>query len=147
MALKPDRQEIHYDISFFVDEVAEPGTILVHDTSGVGQSMDQIDANVVVPEDIAGVPAGLILNTAKDSDIQRVWADEVQIPGKATLLRYGWVVTNLIADGITPVAGEPAHFVAGGLLTNTAVGSGAKVGRWLSGKDGDGYAKVEILIQ
>jgi hypothetical protein len=145
--LKPDRQEIHYDIYFFIDEVAEPGTLVIHDTSGVGAAADQALGNVVVPEGITGVPAGLLLNTAKDSEVQRNWADEVQIPGKATLLRYGWVVTNLIVTGVNPVAGEPAHFAAGGLLSNTATATGAKVGRWLSGKDADGYARVEILIQ
>lgn len=74
--------------------------------------------------------------------------------GKVTVLRKGWVVTDSISG--TPTVGQVAYLnvgATGGLISGgdnadflgSGIGSLA-VGRFLSVKDEDGYAKVEINL-
>lgn len=150
MALKPDRVEAYTDISFFMNSTAERGGIAVHVSSGSGVSMD--DANAIVAYPTGSVdstkPAGLLLNDVVNYDLTRQhinWhRDEVQVGSKVTLLRQGQVVTNLVVSGVSPSAGDDAYYSTDGELT-TSTGS-VKVGRFLSGVDADGYAKVDINI-
>jgi hypothetical protein len=149
MALKPDRIEAYTDISFFMNEVAERGGVVVHLTAGSGAAMDDANAVVELPSAATGnAPAGLLLNDVVDLDLTRQhinWhQDEVQKGSKVTILRQGFVTTNMIASGVTPTAGSAAHYAADGLLT-TATDS-VRVGRFLSAKDSDGYCKVDINI-
>ncbi len=152
MALRPDRFEDATDISFFMNVTADRGLIVVHDSTGSGAAMDDSAAYVAVPTGQAPSttkPAGLLLNDVVNVDQTRQhlnWhKDETQLGGKVTLLRRGWVVTDKING--TPVGnGAPAYYTSAGLLTETDPGSGPKVGRFLSKKDVDGFAKVEINI-
>lgn len=153
MALKPDRWEFYTDISFFCDSETERGVVLVHSHSGSGVALDQNHAVVTLPG--TGVttnlkPAGLLLNDVIDFDPTRSWLDglknEVRLGGKVTLLKRGWCVTNMIATGQTPVAGDPAYLAPGGKLTTSATGTPPRVGTFLSAKDERGYAKVELNI-
>lgn len=151
MALKPYREIYVDDISFFMNVTAERGLIVVHDSSGSGEALDQATAYVAVPTGQAPsttAPAGLLLNDVVDVDLTKYpinWhKDEVQKGSKVWLLRHGKVNTNKISG--TPTAGNPAYYTSAGLLTPTDPGSGPKVGRFLSKKDSDGYAKVEINI-
>jgi len=150
MALKPDRIESYTDISFFCNTVAERGGIVVHVTSGNGVSMDDAGAVVAYPTANTGTkPAGLLLNDVVNLDLTRQhinWhRDEVQLGSKVTLLRQGQVTTNMVATGVTPAAGADAYYDNVGKLTTVATNS-VKVGRFLSGKDADGYVKVDINI-
>jgi hypothetical protein len=150
MALKPDRIESYTDISFFCNSVAERGGIVVHVTSGNGVSMDDAGAVVAYPTANTGTkPAGLLLNDVVNLDLTRQhinWhKDEVQLGSKVTLLRQGQVSTNMVASGVTPAAGADAYYDNVGMLTTASTNS-VKVGRFLSGKDADGYVKVDINI-
>jgi hypothetical protein len=150
MALKPDRIEAYTDISFFMNEVAERGGVVVHLTSGSGVSMDDASAVVEYAADQSGtVPAGLLLNDVVNIDLTRQhinWhKDEVQVGSKVTVLRQGQVTTDMVASGVAPSAGDDAYYSANGLLTTNATNS-VKVGRFLSAKDADGYVKVDINI-
>lgn len=154
MALKPDRIESHTDVSFFMNEVAERGGIVVHDvtTSGLGASMDDADNVVKLPDNANGSgekPAGLLLNDVVNLDLTRQhinWhKDEMQIGGKVTLLRQGQVTTDQIASGVNPAPGDAAYFTVDGKLSTTSTNS-TQVGRFLSSKDGDGYCKVDVNI-
>lgn len=150
MALKPDRVEHLTDLSFFMNETADRGIVVVHDTGGSGAAMDDSAAKVKIPS--AGVsgtkPAGLLLNDVVDIDLTRqhlnYHKNEVQKGGKVLLLRRGTVVTNEVSG--SPTIGADAYFNVAGELTATAVANSTKVGRFLSLKDADGYAKVEINI-
>ena len=152
MALRPDRVEHLTDLSFFMNATAERGILVVHDGGGSGAAMDDSAATVKVPTAYTDQPAGLLLNDVVNIDLTRqhinYMQDEVQQGGKVLLLRRGTVVTDQISG--TPVIGEQAHFaigVSGGLLTTASQSSVSdQVGRWLSTKDSDGYAKVEINI-
>ena len=146
MALKPDRVEHLTDLSFFMDETATRGQIVTHSSDGSGASMDDANAKVIVATGVSDNPAGLLLNDVVDIDLTRQHInfakDEVQKGGKVLLLRRGTVVTDNVAG--TPAAGAKAYFTADAKIT-TVAGS-VQIGRFLSAKDADDYAKVEINI-
>ena len=153
MALRPDRNELQTALSFFMNETAERGLIVIHSSQGSGAAMDDASATVEVPGlshlDLAKHPAGLLLNDVVNLDLTRQHInfakDEVQQGGKVLLLRRGFVVTDQISGSIT--LGEKAYFYTNGQLTSATAYSGSTaVGRWLSKKDADGFAKVDINI-
>ena len=152
MALRPDRNEHLTDLSFFMNETAERGIVVVASTQGSGSAMDdsaaavKIGAQLGLPTD---APVGILLNDVVNLDLTRQHInydqDEMQKGGKVLLLRAGFVVTDQISGAIT--LGEAAHFVPGGSFCSaTASSHSAQVGRWLSKKDADGYAKIQINI-
>lgn len=151
MALKPDRIESYTDISFFMNSTGDRGGVVVHNTTGVGASMDDAGATVGYPVGTPSgtVPAGVLLNDVRNYDLTRThinWhKDEVQVGGKVTLLRRGQVTTNVVAPGVTPSAGTNAYYDGLGRFTTNATNS-TKVGRFLSGLDSDGYVKVDVNI-
>lgn len=154
MALKSDRFEFQTDISFFYNEgTATRGGVVVHDTAGSGAAMDQ-GVNLVKYAQVtaASRPVGILLNDVVNKDLTRTHLnqhkDEVQKGGKVTVLRKGYVVTNNITGD--PSAGDPAyacHVTAGNVRNDSPGSSGVlQVGRFLSSKDADGYAKVEVNL-
>jgi hypothetical protein len=154
MALKSDRYELQTDISFFYnDGTATRGGVVVHDTAGSGAAMDQ-GVNLVKYAAVtaASRPVGILLNDVVNKDLTRTHLnqhkDEVQKGGKVTVLRKGYVVTSNITG--TPAAGDPAyacHVNAGNVRPDSPGSSGVlQVGRFMSTKDEDGYAKVEVNL-
>ena len=152
MALKPDRYEARTDISFYYNAgIAERGGLLCYGTTGSGASMDQ-GVNLVQYEqaDNDSVPVGILLNDVVNKDLTRehmnVYKDQVQIGGKVTVLRGGYVVTNMI-DEVEVQGGEVAYAstVNAGNFTNSGDAAHA-VGEFMTAKDEDGYAKVEINL-
>ncbi len=160
MALKADRYELQTDISFFYDDGAVTrGGVVVHDsTAGSGAAMDQGVNKVIYKSTVTATdsPVGILLNDVVNKDLTRTHLnqhkDEVQLGGKVTVLRKGYVVTNSIEG--TPSAGDIAYVHNNGNISNgssiavaTLVASGnLAVGRFLSSKDEDGYAKVEVNL-
>ena len=157
MALKSDRYELQTDISFFCNEATGRGGIVCHDsTAGSGAAMDQGVNLVVTKTTIANTdtPLGILLNDVTDKDLTRTHLnqhkDEVAKGGKVTILRKGYVVTNSLA-GANPGVGDHAYAGDAGNIIASSSGevpsSGALyVGRFLSTKDADGYAKVEVNL-
>ena len=155
MALKSDRSVLDTDISFFMNEAATRGGVASVSTGGSGAAMDQGEALVTYAAVPSGkVPVGLLLNDMVNIDLTRQHLnqhkDEVQKGGKVTLLRKGYVVTDNIQG--SPSAGDPAYVAHSGNLAASDLsnddtdtdGSTRLVGRFLSSKDQDGYAKVYI---
>ena len=157
MALKADRHELQTDISFFLDAAAVTrGGVVCHDgTTASGAAMDQGVNKVRYQATVSTshVPVGILLNDVVNKDLTRThlnhFKDEVQLGGKVTVLRKGWVVTNSIVSGDSPAAGSRA-FVndAGeiGVASNIGASGSLCIGRFLTGKDEDGYAKVEVNL-
>jgi hypothetical protein len=156
MALKSDRSVLDTDISFFMNEAATRGGVASVSTGGSGAAMDQGEALVTYAALPSGaVPVGLLLNDMVNIDLTRQHLnqhkDEVQKGGKVTLLRKGYVVTSNL-EGTSPSAGDPAYVAHSGNLATSDLssddtdddGSTRLVGRFLSGVDQDGYAKVYI---
>lgn len=152
MALKGDRQENFYEVSFFMNEVAERGGVVVMSTAGSGSALDQSAALCTYSASPSGkVPLGLLLADMVNVDQTKYHVNfhknEVQKGGKVPLLTEGWVLTNMIYPGVTPTAGITAYLCHSGLLAITdTIGSNIKVGRFLSTKDEDGYAKVYVKL-
>jgi len=146
MALKPDRVEHLTDLSFFMNEIGTRGQIVTHSTEGSGASMDDSSALVIVATGTGDLAAGLLLNDVVSLDLTRQHInfakDEVQKGSKVLLLRRGTVVTDNVAG--TPAAGAKAYFDSSGAITSSA--GSQQIGRFLSKKDADDYAKVEINI-
>tara|TARA_R100000152_G_C6771621_1_gene198187 strand:+ start:842 stop:1339 length:498 start_codon:yes stop_codon:yes gene_type:complete len=155
MALKGDRYEGMTDVSFFMNDAsAAKGGVVVLSTVGSGVALDQSKALVTYAASASGnIPVGLLLNDMVNIDQTRqhinFHKNEVQKGGKVTLLTQGWVVTNMIDGAAT--AGKPAYLKDNGELTATQSSTGGvvatpPVGRFLSTKDEDGYAKVAINL-
>jgi hypothetical protein len=152
MALKPDRIESHTDISFFMTTTAERGGVVVATTgaNNVGVSMDDAGAQVEYTAAPSGKsPMGVLLNDVVNYDLTKQhinwYKDEVQVGGKVTLLRQGQVTTDMVTG--SPVAGSPAYVgVNGNFDVSSDSGNRTKVGTFLSGKDSDGYAKIDVNI-
>ena len=148
MALRPDRNEHLTDLSFFMNETAERGVIVTAATQGSGAAMDDATAAVQVANATNEKPVGLLLNDVVNLDLTRQHInyakDEVQQGGKVLLLRVGTVTTDQISGSIT--MGAAAHFMSDGTLATGSTAS-IQVGRFLSKKDADGFAKVAINIQ
>ena len=155
MALKADRNELDVDISYFYNAgTAERGGVVSIASVGSGAAMDQAGAKVAytaAANDV--IPVGVLLNDVVNLDLTRQhinWhKDEVQKGGKVAILKKGYVVTNMITG--TPTAGVLAYLddaTAGNLTIKANVDSTEyiHVGRFMSTKDEDGYAKVEINL-
>ena len=153
MALKPDREELVQDISYYMDEVAERGGIATVLTTGSGGGWKTTmgDTNNVVTYAASAtnkVPAGILLNDMVPVEFvtgmtgRQGQRDEMPVGGKCTLLRRGWITTNKISG--TPVGSEKAYVGASGLITPTS--GGAPIGRFMGSKDEDGYARVSVLL-
>ena len=164
MALKADRYEESTDISYFYNAgTATRGGVVVLDAAALagasGAALDQGENLVKYANATAtDVPVGILLNDVVNKDLTRThlnqFKDEVQKGGKVTLLTRGWVVTSNI-DG-TPKAGDTAYAstadlggTAGHICNGTsfAAQSGElAIGRFMSRKDADGYAKVYVNL-
>ena len=164
MALKADRIEESTDIShFYTAGTATRGGVVVLDAvNASGAAMDQGANKVAYAQATAvaaspSVPVGILLNDVVDKDLTRThlnqYKDEVQKGGKVTVMTRGQVNTSNLTG--TPVPGEVAYadqVTAGNITNATALfGAGAvsgqmAIGRFLSGKDSDGYAKVHVNL-
>jgi hypothetical protein len=157
MALKADRYEESTDISYFytAGTATRGGVACLDLLSASGAAMDQGDNTVSYQAAAAtDVPVGILLNDVVNKDLTRThlnfYKDEVQQGGKVTILKRGWVVTSNV-DG-TPSPGDPAYASAtvAGNIANSAASATASgnlaIGRFMSAKDADGYAKVYVNL-
>lgn len=148
MALKADRNEFQTDISYFMNEVAERGGIAsLSGTGASGAAMDNATNLVTYATAASGAkPVGVLLNDMVNIDLTRQhlnqYKNEVQKGSKVTLLRKGYVVTNRIHG--TPSAGDKAWVGPTGYFGTSDPGDHKIVGEYMTKKDQDGYAKVEV---
>lgn len=164
MALKPDRFTVENEIAYFCNDVAIRGVLLGFSTAGSGVSLDQTANLAVVPgANPSGVkPLGVLMNDMVNTDLTRYhinfYKDEMPVGGKCTILKKGWIVTDKIFPGNTPVGnGDTAYMGPSGLFATQAYAGGFQatgvgayallpVGKFLSSKDERGFAKVEVLL-
>lgn len=156
MALKADRYEESTDISYFMTAATgdRGGVVCLDLLSASGAAMDQ-GGNTVSYQAAAttDVPVGILLNDVVNKDLTRThlnqYKDEVQLGGKVTVLTRGWVVTNKVTG--TPAAGDLAYASETiGEISTVAADAEASgnlaIGRFMSAKDADGYAKVYVNL-
>lgn len=155
MALKMDRQIDAVEIGYFVNAVQERGYVVSESTQGSGIALDSPTNVAAVAATASGIlPLGILLNDFVNIDLTRQpinWMkDQAQIGNKATILTKGWVITNAITAGQTPTAGQDAILDVSGLLKaaspgkNANVAANPKVGKFRSGLDENGYARVYV---
>lgn len=153
MALKPDRNVLETDISFFCnDTTASRGGVMCISTVGSGAAMDQA-ANVCTykANSSGAIPVGVLMQDVVNLDLTRQHAnwhkDEVQTGSKVCLGVKGWVVTDRIYPGTTPTAGQTAYVGQSGYFTPTQLTGGEPVcGRFMSTKNEDGFARVNFNL-
>lgn len=153
MALKPGRNSVYSDISYFMNEVAERGGVVVLSTIASGEAMDDAAALVTYSTSQSGkMPVGVLMCDMVNKDLTKTplnkYKHEVQKGSKVTLWTIGEVNTNMIYPGQTINVGDPAYLGPSGLLTptDTNVESTPIVGVFKSKKDADGYAKVFVNL-
>ena len=158
MALKADRYEESTDISFFYNAgtATRGGVVCLADNGQAsGAALDQGENLVSYQTSSAStIPVGVLLNDVVNKDLTRTHInfhkDEVQKGGKVTVMTRGWVVTSNITG--TPKAGDLAYAdsaTAGNVVPSPVAPSlsgNNVIGRFMSRKDADGYAKLYINL-
>jgi hypothetical protein len=151
--LKPYREFVADDITFFMKEVAERGGFASVLTGGSGQATDQGEAVVTYAANPSGKTVlGCLMQDVVDKPLHQMHInfhkDEVPVGSKVQLWVAGTVTTNYIVNGNTPVAGGMAYLGPSGLLQTTAVNAANNplVGKFLSSKDADGFVKVRFTL-
>jgi hypothetical protein len=158
MALKPDRTIIDEQIAYFMFSTGEAGGV-VFSASGTGgwptgPALDSPDRRVEYTASPSGrQPIGILTQDVVNVDLSRQIVNplrpETQIGGKVNVAVRGRVVTNQIAAGQASGLAVPAPAYAGinGQLYSDAgyAASGwVQVGNFLTNKDSEGYAEVQI---
>jgi len=158
MALKADRIHVDSQIDYFMNEVAERGGIVSVSTAGSGAAMDSSSQLCTYQANPSGIqPLGVLMSEMVNLDLTRQhmnWhKEEVQQGGKVTIWSKGTVVTDRVYPGQTPSAGQTAYVGHSGYICSTDVATDSQfaaahrvVGRFLSIKDEDGYAKIAINL-
>lgn len=152
MALKPDRHIDPYgtEITFVFNGTADNGTIMIYGAAGSGASVQDDYAGTVVvgPAAAAGARvAGLLMHpfVVFNPLLHRNWYKVTQFPGeKATLLKRGWVTTNVLASGAVPDAGKPAYLGPNGTVTDAT--GGPQLGEFMSRLDEQGFCRLNLNI-
>lgn len=158
MALKGERHEFLTDISFFNDgNTAERGGMCVFVSAGSGAALDQSAAKAGYSANSSGTrPVGILLNDVVNLDLTRQhinwYKNEVQVGMKVTLLKKGFVVTNMITG--TPAMGDVARLNSSGVMAPYTVANELIANKALnpfcgvfhSSKDEDNYVKLYVDV-
>jgi hypothetical protein len=152
MALKPDREEFHYDIRWYMDAPAERGGVVclsTADSGGYPGGANNVVSYAAAPS--GKFPIGVLMNDVVDYDPSRQHGNpyrmQTLIGSKVTLIKDGWVTTNMIEAADTPAGGVGAYLGNSGLFTTAANGGvNPKVGQFLGTKDQDGFAPIRIEL-
>jgi len=158
MALKPDREynEVTDITNFWTTVAAEKGGCAGVVTQGTGAAIGQNivdEANVVgYVADPSGVIAkGILLQTVTAAmsatrDFPNFENGEIRPSDKCTLVKKGFVVTDMIPSGVTPSVGDSAYLAASGMISSSQATGAPQVGRFETTKDSAGFARVSIDI-
>lgn len=154
--LKPDRDfNGDYDITWYFDAAAEAGQFVVQKTGG-GPSLDDEDNVAEVAADPSGkVFVGVVLNDVVDIDTTRVnkssARNESFLNEKAGVWRRGWLVTDQLKSGETPVNGDIAVLAENGEIMVVPASwdpdDNPKVGTFRSTPDANGFVKVDVSTE
>lgn len=153
MALKGDRTESINDVSYFMNEVAERGGLVVMSTASSGIGLDNAAQLVTYTWASGSYPVGILMQDMVNVDQTKYhtnpYKDEAQKGSKVRILRDGWVVTNMIYPGQTPTAGAVAYVGHSGYISNAQLGGDVRnrqIGVFETTKDEDGYARVYVKL-
>jgi len=154
MALKPlqDYGREGVEVTAFMTPTGDRGRVVIYTGTGSGQNLDDSTTKVAFPtgQAVSGTyAAGILLcdvvNKTLTEQMLNPYKAEVQAGGKVAVLRKGRVCSNMLADGITIVAGQKAYYDTTGYLTNVD-SSGTVIGQWVSKADANGYATLDVNL-
>ena len=157
MGLKKDRLVKETDISFYFNSVATRGGIASVQTGGSGLALDN-QGTAASPKPLArysanssgAVPIGVLEQDTVSIDLTlyhtNFHKDQVAIPGKVTIGRKGWYLTNFYIG--TPTVSDKAFLSSSGYVQTTGNGeaNNPRVGKFWSSPDEDGYVKLEVNL-
>lgn len=157
MALKGERgYQVDTDIAWVWDGgTALRGGVASILSAGSGVALGDTANKCNYAVDPSGAitkPLGVLLQDIVSVDTTKYHVNQhknvAQSGQRVTLVRRGWVVTDMIAS-VTPAAGDPAYLAASGKITNVQAADALpkQVGRFETKKDQDGFAKVFINIE
>lgn len=158
MALKPDREynEVTDITNFWTTIAAEKGgcASVVTQGSGAAMGVNLIDeANVVgyVPSPANAVAKGILLQEVNaplsaTRDFLNFESLEIRPGDKCTLVKKGFVVTDMIPASVTPTVGAAAYLAASGMISSTQATNAPQIGRFETTKNAAGFARVSIDI-
>lgn len=137
------------------ESVAEAGQILVYKTSGSGIAIgDSAGLGDVVANPSGYTPAGMLITHAVVSTDETLYhlnyhQDTIKTGGKVHASDRCRVTTNKVIG--TPAVGNTAYLTSSGCVEPTAHADGGRVarppvGKFVSIKDENGYATVEISL-
>lgn len=149
MALRPD-VDLHKvnSTSYFINEVAERGCVVVLDSNNFNTFHNQRIMPVICARSpFNQTPVGILMNDVihKNQSLNHhKW--ETYPDGKVTVCNKGWVVTDQIIGA--PTKNSPAFLgPLGKFLTNVPSQEYVLVGEFLSTIDTLGFAKVYVHIK
>ena len=151
MALKGDRHELETDIRHFMNEEAAPGGVVTQSTAASGAAMDNsIQLVTYAAANSGAVPVGILLTSVVNKDLTQTHLnyqkDEVQQGNKVTLLKKGWMTTDLVRADVDPVGGDGCYVGPSGLLTSVQDEGAFQIGDFDTARDEDGYAAINVNI-
>lgn len=161
MALRPDRIVTEEYIDSFMDVSADtnPGGVVSYVTGASGVAMDQAENKVSYVANPSGVmPRGILMTKVTTKDLTQTqlnyYGTEVADGGKVNVLGKGEVTTDYILTGHTPTRGQRAYVAHSGYIANSDVatddtdltGATRIIGRFVTAKDEDGFARVAVNL-
>lgn len=157
MALQEGRShDIVWDISNILNDVAEAGVVVCYKAAnpGSGEALGNTAGQVTLLTNPSGaVPAGVLMapfaNVDQTLQILNWHKDEHDLGDPAPLCLRGYIVTNKIIG--TPSVGNVAYLSSSGNFNPVKEANGGTVatppvGRFLSPKDENGYAKIHVNL-
>lgn len=154
MAIKADRQVDSWELGYYLNETASPGVIVVVSTATSGNDLDGTAALATVSANSSGTqPIGMLMSEFVSIDQTRVsrnpYKDQQVVGEKAAIMTKGWAVTNKV---VSATAGCFAALASSGSVVAVAEATVNThnallqpiVGRFRSGVDEDGYARVYV---
>jgi len=147
MALAPSREVHETNVDFALNEVAQRGVICSIVT---GTTADGEVTAVAVPTGVGVTPIGMLLGDIEDLNFDRhgefLQRDVSDVGSVVALCNKGELWTDRLTG--TPVAGNLAYLSTNGTVSPTQATDGVtpapQVGKFLSGVNANGFAKVRV---
>lgn len=138
-------------IQYFASGTMEKGQLVTINVNGYsGIALEHANRYVVNGNPSGRIPIGLVEQKVVDYDLTRQKLNpfdpnEVQTGSKVSIIYDGWMHTNQISG--SPTAGASAYAAPSSCVSATQLNAGyALVGKFLTAKDANGYAQVQINL-
>lgn len=142
MSLRANRYEEIVDIRHFLNEVAEIGSFVYTKEQKGSQPYDE--ATLIPNADFIGVLLCNVVNIDLCRYSLNYYSGDTQVGGRVSILTKGWIVMRLPGRCTYPIK-HPVYINPKGKLS--LIQWGRPIGRVMSTRDEDGFAKIELLPQ